>query len=469
MRTLRARILPLLLLCMAVASGCDGGDSRGGDQGATADAPEPGSFRWAMRKPEANRRMAEAARVEIDRRQQEESRPLSPAEMRALVAKLGDPALRRCPKDADALGELPIEDILNRLQRQAPPELVPLIADLARHESSKMRWVAALALGNVASDEALPPLRALLADRDAWVRNGAMMGISRGIRAGRGGTTFRKAVFADVLASLTSGQPIPGESIPGLLLDLGREQGRAALLDNHVFRPDHDLIRSVIRAFNDRELSIPLERLRPMMKALRPKWTEFPEEYAYGECLVALARAKPDDAEAVIRAALDAPADTVVDMAGGALLILHDLDGIGRAILERRDAVGFSDLTEPERVYAAVFALDASITSGGFHGFFGSSYGDLTSATLTALQKIGAVETHEVMVEACAIFGPKGPSDSYRRRERQVARLTTAQEKQLGEFDRRYYAQSREQVVHLTEYVLANKKALLQTLAETGK
>ncbi|OPX73740.1 MAG: HEAT repeat protein [Methanoregulaceae archaeon PtaU1.Bin059] len=96
------------------------------------------------------------------------------------LGRLGDPALKVLHARA-ARGKISERiGILEALARIRNPASIPFLSRiLTRDQASEMRWIAAIALGEIGSDEAIPALRAALKDRDKYVRFGAAQALSQ--------------------------------------------------------------------------------------------------------------------------------------------------------------------------------------------------------------------------------------------------------------------------------------------------
>jgi HEAT repeat protein len=82
--------------------------------------------------------------------------------LRPLLKVLGFPKIHVRIGVIEALGEI-----------KCPRSVEPLIHSLLTDESSEVRWVAALALGEIGDVRAIPPLLASLKDKDRYLRFGS--------------------------------------------------------------------------------------------------------------------------------------------------------------------------------------------------------------------------------------------------------------------------------------------------------
>lgn len=102
------------------------------------------------------------------------------------------------------------------------------------------------------------------------------------------------------------------------------------------------------------------------------------------------------------------------------------------------DNSGYDSLTDAEKVVFCVGQLEAEINNGGFSQFFLNSSGDFTAETLTALEKIGARKTKQIVQEAASLMGDTVPSNRNARQGLFEAKSEEIEE-QLDDLDARFY------------------------------
>ena len=74
----------------------------------------------------------------------------------------------------------------------------------------------------------------------------------------------------------------------------------------------------------------------------------------------------------------------------------------------RWDTLGFDGLLECERGWIAVWWLKVETENGGLHQYFLNSSGDGALLALEALERLEQTETHRILSDALACFGPVG-------------------------------------------------------------
>ena len=117
----------------------------------------------------------------------------------------------------------------------------------------------------------------------------------------------------------------------------------------------------------------------------------------------------------------------------------------------------FAELSEPERVFVAIWTLEADVNNGGFDQYYGNSSGDHAWFAPDALRAIGAATMAGIVERANAPFGPEGPPVS---REERLARLEAVEdgaEEVWGELEEAFYDYPDDLTGLLYRFVQANK------------
>ena len=116
------------------------------------------------------------------------------------------------------------------------------------------------------------------------------------------------------------------------------------------------------------------------------------------------------------------------------------LFSIVEGIQEKEAASGYASLDKREKVFFAIWTLEAEVNNGGFDQFYFNSSGDVALEVPGALRAIGANHTAEIVDKANALFGTNGPSPDIDVRQEQLEQLTERDEDTLGQFDDAFYA-----------------------------
>ena len=99
----------------------------------------------------------------------------------------------------------------------------------------------------------------------------------------------------------------------------------------------------------------------------------------------------------------------------------------------------FESLSEPERVFVAIWTLEADVNNGGFDQYYGNSSGDHAWFAPTALRAIGAETTAGIVEQANTAFGPDCPPASREAREDAIDALDEAVEEAWQRLDEAFY------------------------------
>jgi len=109
-------------------------------------------------------------------------------------------------------------------------------------------------------------------------------------------------------------------------------------------------------------------------------------------------------------------------------------------VLKKLWSTGFDSLSEPERVVATIWGLEADVNNGGFHQYFFNSYGDLAFFAPAALRLIGAHHAAEIVERANQLFGPEGPPRDRKPRQGMLLNeLRNRAEELLSSLDDEFY------------------------------
>jgi len=127
-------------------------------------------------------------------------------------------------------------------------------------------------------------------------------------------------------------------------------------------------------------------------------------------------------------------------------------------VFDALEDLGFDGLAPPQKHYHAVLVYNAEVNNGGHAQYFVNSSGDHWRDALAALKAIGAKERAQILQEAAALFGTKGPSDDQIARHRQLAGFSVRAEDSLDELDNRYYACEENIDALLAQYALDHKE-----------
>ena len=94
--------------------------------------------------------------------------------------------------------------------------------------------------------------------------------------------------------------------------------------------------------------------------------------------------------------------------------------------------VPFAEQTPIQRVFTAIWELEADVNDGGFHQYFYNSSGDSSVGVLEALRTIGARKAERIVRDAINAFpGGPPPADC----ETRQARLEVDDEKAMARWE----------------------------------
>jgi len=379
-----------------------------------------------------------------------------------LIAALDDPRTATVTWEISwpqgMAGNSPLERICILLEPFAPREAIGPLTRLAQSQNTEIRRVATKSLGNIGAAECVRPILQSLEDQVDDVRDAAMSGIAAALEAKRCDPTFIEAVFPAVTRLLNRDNTSVYGEAPRLLLKIDAERALPILLSPEYLSASNPELLYLIRALNEAGHKVPPARLVPLLDELKKSVSADSRIGEYSEGLLAYARNPDGGTEQRLRSELQSPIEGVATAAGQGLTILAGIADPFAVVSERRKAVGFQGLTEPQQTYEAVFLYDAEVRNGGHSQYFINSSGNHWRTALRGLKAVGAPERAKILEEAVAIFGPEGAPEASEPRQEKMARLTAAEDATLDALDERYYSCRENLEKLLSLYAIENKE-----------
>lgn len=352
-----------------------------------------------------------------------------------LVAALSDPKFLFHRYGGSGFNGSPMELALDLIEPFAEPPAAVLEPAL-RHEDEYFRYKALYHLARCGNDDAIPALEGGLASPSEQCRTYTLMGLEFLKRTGRGSEQFRRVLFDAALPLLHDKEYNPAEYTPRVLLVLDRERAVTVLSGDEILRPGNKLVGNVLRAFKDGDVSIPADRLRALLAAIRPAAGDYPFDYAYADGLVLLARVEGPPAADVIADARRWGNSRIKEAAAEAAGVAAGVQDAYAVVMDRFEQMGVGGLTKPQLHYLTLTWLDAEVKNGGFTQYFFNSSGDLARYAVEAAEAVGADGTARIIRKALALFGRRGPATD---RGKRMDQLSTIEHAKLAELDTEYY------------------------------
>lgn len=379
-----------------------------------------------------------------------------------LIEALADPRTSSAKFNGHILdSQSPFERICDLLGRAGAPEAASPLARYVSHHNEHFRKLAALTLGSIGTSECIAPLVKALDDDDDYVRSYAMMGIERGIDAGRCTKEFLDAMMPWLAKLLNRDDGSVSGSAPKLLLRIDANRALPILLAPTYFTIENSQLHYIVGALNDSGQRIPHDRLLPFLASAKSLSDQYPYDYQYAEALRAYAHNPDPTTEAKLRAELNATSDKVRVAAAEALAILLGVVNARDVVFSAVNELGFNEVTRPQQVYYAVSIYDAEVNNGGHAQYFVNSPGETWRIGIEGLKAIGAGTRASILQAACAFFGANGPSANDDERHRQIARFSAHQDDVLSALDDKYYSSDENVEMLLALFTLANPEHFL--------
>jgi hypothetical protein len=144
-----------------------------------------------------------------------------------------------------------------------------------------------------------------------------------------------------------------------------------------------------------------------------------------------------------------------------------DMEEMNRRLIELAESpnvrfwrIDYGALSPPERVFRAVWELEAEVNNGGFHQYFWNSSGTLVPDAAGALRAIGASKMSKIVEQAIEAVGHDidWSDDSVRRAT--LDALAPAAVATLDEFDEAFFAYPDDLTTLLCKYVSEHRKEI---------
>lgn len=352
----------------------------------------------------------------------------------------------------------PFERICDLLEETCPPAAAKPLARYISHPDDHFRKHAALALGNLGTDDCIDPIVELLGDEDDYVRSYAMMGIERGIDGDRCTDNFLKSVFPALELLLDRENSSISGGAPKLLLAINQERAIPVMLSDKFFTHKNDELHYIIRAFNEANVQVPHGNLLPLIDALQPLVETYPHDYQLAMALIAYSRNPDQNTEAILSRYRDCPKKRVAEAAADGLATLAGVTDPSTFVFEQLDSAGWDGLSMEQQHYYAVLVYDGEVNNGGHSQYFVNSSGDNHPTALAGLRAIGATQRSEILLQAVQLFGANGPSTDNETRHEQLADFSERQDSKLDSLNSQYYQCDENIDVLLSSYALANRE-----------
>ena len=326
--------------------------------------------------------------------------------------------------------------------------------NLPTHESDEIRKTCILAIAASGLAEALPAIKQSLADDDEHVRSYALMGMERAKEADKLSTEISSGVLSDLENLISSGRNV-GDAAR-LLAQFDATRAESFLLSKTVLDTEKPYLHEILRVIWRFDLAIQRETVKSLIATYAGRQMKYPNTYALGESLTLLGGFNFAEDLTQIEEYLNHSNDVVSDGAARGLLAFHGLTGFEDRIWEKEDSSGWDSLSREQKMYLAVFALDAEVNNGGHSQYFFNSAGDHWQLAFDGLEAMGFEERLEIFKGVLKLFGNQKPFSDRGRRQDQLANVYTKHEDAFDEFDSRYYKASESVEVLSTRFVIQN-------------
>ena len=127
-----------------------------------------------------------------------------------------------------------------------------------------------------------------------------------------------------------------------------------------------------------------------------------------------------------------------------------------QALDQKAERVGKEALTEEERVFLAIEALEREVNNGGYDQFFTNSSNEYASIVVNSLNRIGCVEIAKLTQQAIDCLEIEGPL-CVETIERAMEIENEERDEKLSQCDDQYYDIAGDLADPLLEFITINK------------
>lgn len=300
----------------------------------------------------------------------------------------------------------PFEMLLELLSPLDPLHAVEFAKPMLASASSDARRQAIRCIAGTGLTDVIPLVESAFSDPDEYVRSAAASGVESAGSGSRATDGFRHQAYALVLHQLSCEKPSNAEIFVRALIAC--ERGRAEIDLQHFVSISNPLAATVLGVCNDFGVVLSEPALRTIYERALQQYERTPE-YPYGriigESLKALCLSVGEETKPILIAACDSNIASVRTAALECLMKLAGADDPVRFVLERLQAAGYANLTEPQRIIFCAHLFDMEVKNGGITQFFGNS-GEYTADVLEALRRLGDPTSLTALETAVKCIGP---------------------------------------------------------------
>lgn len=306
----------------------------------------------------------------------------------------------------------PLNAVVGLLARHEPDSLLAFLeklVDSGVHDAQKISGTHAAGTGLV---RALPIVKRCLEHENGYVRCGVLHGVQTAIERGRIEPGFQDAMYELLLAQCDQQWPISGNDSPRVLILLDRDRAETDLARPGLLSSDNPNLRDLLTACRVADLPLqpaPIEAIyRDALRQVHAsEGRAYPHDSIAAEALLLLAGiAPPSDVMTCIRKAVSQDNERLQEAAAHASAKLSGVEDAAGFAVSRREEIGYSGLTDAQRVVYCAFLFDAEVCNGGLMQFFGNSSGDHARDTLEALERLEQPEAVHALKKAMEAIGP---------------------------------------------------------------
>ncbi len=253
----------------------------------------------------------------------------------------------------------------------------------------------------------------------------ALPGIFYGCHVANATDSYRKGLAEGVARWCIKDSPEQDDAIR-LLPHLDKEVARRTLLSDKLLSADNPHVVDILTGCNSACLTIPLERLEPLLTAWQATALDLNSAYlirrGYTEAVQALAAHAPARAIALAEAGVKA---TPQDSSNWAevLLAAAGLTGLYDRLCDFHEPTSFAGLPEAAKIYFSVSYFEGDSSNGGIGQALGNPTGNYLPWVKKGYEVIGDKQAMSWLAAMCKPFGEPGPAATQEKRLEQMSAM----------------------------------------------
>lgn len=350
---------------------------------------------------------------------------------------------------------IPLRVACNLMRDHAPELLAEPLFPLMKHNSPKVRGVAAQMIATSGSPKYVSALKSALSDTDKDVVRLTLMGLSDA----KALASESETLFSDVQRHVELGEEYQAAEA---LLALNEKRAIEFFESDTFFRIESAGLPGAMSAMIDRKKSLARPKLLKLIEVARAAQSKTVDENARGHAVIRdalhLLGRQQNSEDAALFEDLIVNAKHPGQVATG-YLAFHGLDEIEDQFDKARENNEWVGLNRQKKLYMALQELDWDMDEGGLQEYLGGEYGDHWQEALAGLKAVGLYERETRLKAELDKLSKAGASNVPAQRRKQLEVLMKKDPNAFDTFDEFYNADPQSLYAGMVKFAVRNKAA----------